>query len=217
LDLAAWREVGASTRELPDRVDRTFTFERVLSQRPELRERAVVRIAGDTVVSAARGLIVPPRAVRAARSREAPRQALVSGRLRAVRLAVAGAFAVFIVSLRNGAVRLRQAAFWSGVTFLCFLGTHLLQQRRLLDLWDPLWPRGVSLFQHLIALTRDNAWTFGVLLAVIAAGDALDRRRPPHHPDNPAPHRGASLWLLGAAKLRTRWSAWPRCAVFSSV
>jgi hypothetical protein len=193
LDVAAWHEAGVSTRERPARVDRVFTFERTVSAEPELRERAFVVVAGDRVVSAYRAVVVPGPAAREARSREAAPQALWYVGLILLSAAVVGAFTVFLVRLRDGSVRLGPAALWSTVVFVCAFGTQFLQDYSLLAAWDPLWPRWISALRYLVLTSQEQVWTFIVLLAVIAAGDELDRRA--------GAGRGETLWLVGHGRL----------------
>ena len=193
LDVAAWREAGVATRDRPARVDRVFTFERFVSEAPELRERAFVVVGGDRVVAASRSAVVPGPAAREARAREAAPQALWYVGLILLSAAVVGAFTVFLVRLRAGSVRLAPAAFWSTVVFVCAFGTHFLQDYSLLAAWDPLWPRWISALRYLVITSQEQVWTFIVLLAVVAAGDELDRRA--------GANRGETLWLVGRGRL----------------
>lgn len=193
LDLSEWRAVGVSTRVLPARTDHVFTFERTLSRAPELKERASARVAGNRVVSAGRTVIAPASAARAARAADAPRQALFNVGTLLFAGAVFGAFWVFLDRLRDGSVRLGQAALWSGVVFVLALATNLLQNARLLSAWDPLWPWWIALLQYVVNVSQANLWTFAVLVAVVAAGDALDRQA--------SAGRGLSLWLLSQGRI----------------
>ena len=121
LDLSVWRAAGASTRVLPARTDHVFTFERFVSRAPELRERALARIAGNRVVAASRFVVTPASAGRAVRRSEAPRQALFTMGTILFAAGVLAALTVFLLRLRDGSVRLGQAALWSGVVFLLSL------------------------------------------------------------------------------------------------
>lgn len=193
LDRSEWNEAGVSTRDRPARVDTVFTFERYVSTDPELRERAFAVVAGSEVVSAWRTLVVPGPAARQARARQAAPQALWYVGLILLSAAVVGAFAVFLRRLRDGSVRLGPAALWSTIVFLCAFGTQFLQDYNLLAAWDPLWPRWISGLRYLVLTSQDQVWTFIVLLAVIAAGDELDRRA--------GAGRGETLWLVGRGRL----------------
>lgn len=193
LDMSAWQEAGAATRERPARLDRVFTFERVVSREPELRERATATVAGGEVVMAWRSLVVPGAASRAMRSREAAPFALNAVGFVLLSAAVVGAFVVFLTRLRDGSVRLGPAALWSSVVFVCAFGTTLLQNYSLFAAWDPLWPRWVSSLQYLVQSSQRMVWTLIVLIAVIAAGDELDRRL--------GAGRGETLWLLGRGRI----------------
>ncbi len=193
LDLSDWRAVGASSRALPARTDHVFTWERIVSATPELKERALARVAGDRVVTASRFVVAPASAGRAARVADAPRQALFTVGTILFAAGVLAALTVFLLRLRDGSVRLSQAALWSGVVFFCALATNLLQSARLFAAWDPLWPWWISMLQYVVSVSQNDIWTFAVLLAVIAAGDALDRQT--------RSNRGASLWLLSRGKM----------------
>jgi hypothetical protein len=69
----------------------------------------------------------------------------------------------------------------------------VLAEVSLFAAWDPLWPRWISTFRHLVLTSQASIWTLVVLLALIAAGDALDREA--------GAHRGASLWALGRGRI----------------
>ncbi len=194
LDPSAWREAGVSTRQRPARTDATFTFERFVSESPELRERAFVLVAGDRAVASWRALVVPGAAAREARAREAAPQALWYVGLVMLSVAVVAAFSVFLVRLRAGSVRLGPAVLWSTVVFVCAFCTTFLQGYNVFAAWDPLWPRWISAMRYLVLSSQEQVWTFIVLLAVIAAGDDLDRRA--------GAGRGETLWLVGHGRLR---------------
>ena len=205
---ARWVERGAASRERPRRADHTFTYERVLDAPGDLRERAVATVSGDVVTGARRTLVVPARGARAARARQAPVQALQTAGFTLVVAGVIGALAVFLQRLRDGTARLGRAAFWSAVVFACAFLTNALADYALLDAWDPLWPRPVAVLADLAWRAQGTAWTFVVLFALIAAGDALDRGQMPNGPTpgGPAPGavdgpRGATLWALGRGRL----------------
>ena len=189
IDLAAWREAGTTSREYPNRVDRTFVFERDVSVDPELRERATATVAGGEVVTAWRSLVVPGAATRAARSREAAPYAFQALGFILLSAAIVGAFAVFLVRLRDGSVRLGPATLWASVVFVCAFGTTLLNGYSVFASWDPLWPRWISTLQYLVFSSQNQIWTLLVLIAVIAAGDELDRRA--------GAGRGETLWMIG--------------------
>jgi len=193
LDLAVWREKAASTDVLPERTDHRLSFERVLSETPELRERLSVTVAGDRVTAARRSVPVPPAAERAARAAEAPERVLQTAGFVLLALAALGAFFEFLRRLRDGTVRLGRAAFWPAVIFVCLVGTYLLQRSTLFLEWEPLWPRWVSTLQYLVQRTIFEQWMLLALLAVIAAGDALDR--------SARFGRGESLWALAGGRV----------------
>ncbi len=204
VDVERWTEKSAATAVLIARTDHVFTWERDLSAEPELRERLVVVVAGDRVTSARRSVPVPPAARRDARAAEAPGRALEAVGFSVLGLALVGALFVFLTGLRDGSVRLGRAVLWPAVIFVCLSGTHLLRTSWLFVQWEPLWPRWLSAFQTMMERAVVEQWILLALLAVVAAGDALDRRE--------GWDRGRSLWALtrgrfadpavGAASLR---------------
>lgn len=195
-----WREQGSGEQVRPARTDYRFLYERVLSEEPELRERLAITVGGDRVVAASRSLVVPEAARRAERVRQAPVAALQAFGFGALGVALLGAFSVFLLRLRDGTARLGQPALWASVIGLCFLFTRALQGASLLLAWDPLWPRWVSDLQQLGLAAAGGALIALVLLVVISAGDALDRRASGGAPGATG-RRGASLWLAGRGRL----------------
>ena len=192
-----WAEAGASSRERPRRLDHTFTYERVVHGDPELRERAVAVVSGAAVTYARRTLVVPAAGERAARARAAPERALQTLGFALLVVAAIGALAVFLTRLRDGRVRLARAAWGSAVVFVCAFLTNALADFDLLAAWDPLWPRWVATLARLSGLAGETAWTFVVLFALVAAGDALDREGR----SDDQPVRGRTLWRLGRGRL----------------
>lgn len=193
LDLREWREVGVSERALPERLDRVFTLERPFPGVSGLRERVTVRVAGAEVINSYRRAVLPPRHARALRRAETPRTGLEAVGNLFFAIAVVAAFSVFLLRLRDGSVHLERAAFWSAVVFVCASGTYLLQEARLFQEWDTFLPRWVDTLQRFVSTSQNNVWTFAILLAVVAAGDALDRQV--------GGGRGESLWLLSRGRL----------------
>jgi hypothetical protein len=196
---AAWRdapfvETGAASRDRPARTDHSFTYERLLSAAPELRERAVVTVSGDRVTTARRFLVVPASGERAARARAAPVRALQTAGFALLVVGAIGALAVFLLRLRDGSARLGRAAYWSALVFACAFLTGVLADYALLAGWDPLWPRWVARFTSLANQSQGTAWMFVLLFAFIAAGDALDREVTGAGDEG---GRGATLWRLG--------------------
>jgi hypothetical protein len=190
---APWRETGASARARPLRTDHTFTYERVLAARPELRERAVAVVSGGRVTAVRRWLVVPAAGERAARARRAPLAALQTAGVALVVVGAIGALAVFLRRLRAGGVRLGRAAYWAAIVFACALATNALMAYDLLAAWDPLWPRWIASLVELAWRSQGTAWMFVLLFAFIAAGDALDR--------DLGAGRGETLWRLGRGRL----------------
>ncbi len=192
-NLAGLAETGYSQRERPARRDHAFVFERWLSRDPELRERITATVSGAEVTSVHRQLVLPEKARRAARTREAPTVALQTGGFVLVGLGGLVALVVFLTSLARGEVRLGTAARWVAIIIVFFLLTQLLRTTDLLLQWDSLWPRWIADFQSLAFDLAQGAWIAFALFIVIAAGDAMDRRS--------GANRGVSLWSIGRGHL----------------
>jgi len=188
VDPDAWEERSVSTVERPARRDHRFTWERVLADDPETRERVVVDCAGDEIALARRYVVVPGPGRRAAIAAEAPGRAMESIGFALLAVFATAAFLVFLVRLRAGSVRLWRSAALAGVVFLCLAVTWSLQTGWLFQRWQPLWPEWISTLQTLVGRMANEVWMTLVLLALIGAGDALDRES--------GADRGASLWRL---------------------
>jgi hypothetical protein len=77
--------------------------------------------------------------------------------------------------------------------------THLLQPAIYFELWDPLWPRWISVGRNLAFDLIDDGTVLLPLFFFMIAGDALDRL--PRRDGGPAPQRAATLWALGQGRL----------------
>lgn len=188
IDPSTWDEISHARSDLPERTDHRFTLERRLSEDPELRERLSAAFAGDRVVAVHRTLVVPGEARRRARAAEAPGRALETVGFALLAVAVIGAFWVFLTGLRDGSVRLGRSASLALLVFGCLAATWLFQTAYQLFAWEPLWPRWVSSLQWFVGRATTEVWMTLVLLALIAAGDAIDRGSDRR--------RGDSLWTL---------------------
>ena len=189
-----WRERGVVEQERPARVDHVFTYERTLVAEPELRERVTVTVAGGRVSAVDRTLVVPSPAARTARARRAPVAALQAIGFLALGGALVGAFAVFLLRLRDGTARLGPPARWAALAATCFVATEALRGASLLLAWDPLWPRWISTLQVLGRSLAAGGAIALLLLVLASAGDALDR-------EVSGGRRGASLWLAVRGRL----------------
>jgi hypothetical protein len=192
-DAHHYEERSHAVVEQVGRRDHTFRFERVLRGTPELRERLDVRVTGDRVGRATRSWLVPGAARRAARAAEAPGRALETVGFALLAVAVLAAFFIFLTKLRAGAAEIGPPALWGGAVMVCLLATYALQHAELFAYWEPLWPRWVSNLRYVVFRAIQEVWIVVVLLALIAAGDALDRES--------GAGRGASLRLLGRGRL----------------
>jgi membrane protease YdiL (CAAX protease family) len=193
LDPDAWEEQSVSTSERPGHRSHSFGFERTISDSPELRERVTITVAGDEVVGGSRHLLVPEAAQRERRSREAPGVALETLGFVLVAVAAVAALFIFLAGVRDRTVRLWRAAIWPALVFICLMGTFMLQPASLFAHWEPLWPRWVSGFRYFASSATSQVWLLLVLLALVAAGNALDTRIKGG--------RGTALASLGRGRL----------------
>lgn len=189
----AWEEKGVSTDVKPARTDREFLFERNVSVDPELRQRITVGVSGNQVSLVSTLFVTPAAYTREQRAKDAAPTALSSVGLLFLAAAIVAAFVVFLVRLRDGSVRLGRAALWSSVVFGCSTGTRFLQDASNFSSWDPLWPYWISFLNNQTLTAMTQSWMLIVLLAIIAAGDSVDR--------DLSAGRGAALFALGRGRL----------------
>lgn len=185
-DAPPWGMIGTSVRERPNRVDRTFTFERRWSERPELKERATVTVAGDQVSGVLRNLVVPDAAARARLAAAAPTVTLAAIGYLLVAAAIVAAFVLLLRALRDGSARIGAPGAVAAFVFGGVVATFFLEPAFLMRWWEPLWPLATAPLTALQGIGLTNAWLALVLFTVIAAGDAEDRRT--------GADRGHSLW-----------------------
>jgi hypothetical protein len=193
LDISEYREVSAASTNRGSRMDHVITWRKRISRKPRLDERLTISVRGGEVSYAGRELEVPAKARRAAKAAQAPRKLLESIGFLFLAIGAVLAFTVFLTRLQAGKVKLGGAARWTSVVAVCLIVTSLLRQSWLFGLWETLWPRWVSDTVELLQYHVHLAWVFIVILAVIAAGDAVDREA--------GNNRGESLWLLASGKL----------------
>ena len=152
-------------------------LERRLPEKPTLVERFTVTIEGERAIQVERFVLSDYR-------RPPPERPLSHQALDWIGQALFGIFVlaaclVFFLRLRDGSARLSAPARCAAVVFVATLTASLLIALP------------GSLVERTFAVVRDNLWTLLALLAVLSAGDALDRG----HRDNPC-NRGAALWEL---------------------
>lgn len=193
LDPAEFEERSASTTEEIGHRAHHFGFERTISDEPELRERVRFSVEGVEVTGASRRLIVPAEARRRARTAEAPGAVLEMLGFAAVGFFGLVGFVIFLARLRDGTIDLKRASIWPSLVFLCLLGTYALQTANLLYAWDPLWPRWIADLRYSFFQAVGQTWIMVVLLAVVAAGDSVDREI--------GAGRGKSLWTLARGRV----------------
>ena len=196
LDPAEFGPQSSSSAEQPGLRRHELVFERRLDGREELRERLTVTVAGDEVVRAVRWIRVPDSARRARVSAAAPFIALETAGFAMLAIGALAAFFIFLRGLREGIVKLGRAAVWPGAVFLCLLGTWMLEAPRLFRNWEPLWPQWISNMRYVTLVAIEQSWLVVVLLALVAAGQALD--------DRAGSGRGASLWRLARGEFLDR-------------
>jgi hypothetical protein len=106
---------------------------------------------------------------------------------------ILAALFIFLQRLRGGEIELGRAAIWPVAVFVCLMVAYSLETPSLFRFWDPLWPKWVSDFQYLSQRALQGVLIVLVLLIVVAAGDALDRRS--------GAARGRSLWSLARGRI----------------
>ena len=208
LPVAAYAPTRRARHERPERRDHELTFERRYSDQPELRERVDVLVAGDQVARAQRAVVVPASFERRIRVDRAGMDGLQALGMAGLASAAVAALAVFFDRLRRGGVRLVPAARLVALILVLLVAVDLGQQALLHEQWDPLWPRWIADAKLLVEWNVENVAIMVVLLAFLAAGDAIDRepaRRRDWWRDSagarPVPaDRGASLWLLASGR-----------------
>ena len=188
MDLSGWVEKTVAVTERTERRDTSFVLERLVSKEPEFREQVVAVVAGDGVVAVRRFGLVPGPAERAMTAAEAPERAMQSIGFGLLAIAVVAGFWIFLTRLRDGKVRLLRSALLAGFIFACLLATWLLQSGYLFNRWEPLWPRWISSLEYLGMRASSEVWMTLILMALIGAGDALDRESRAGRAD--------SLWSL---------------------
>jgi len=188
-----FREVSASSTNRGSRKDHVITWRRRVSKSPRLDERLSVSVRGDEVSFAGREFEIPAQARRDMKAAQAPRKLLEAVGFTMLALGAVTAFLVFLGRLQEGKVKLTGALRWTAVVAVCLFATSVLRQAWLFSMWETLWPRWVSDTVELLQYQVHMAWVFIVILAVIAAGDAVDREA--------GHNRGESLWLLSAGRL----------------
>jgi len=196
IDLESWEEKSVKVTDKPNRREYTFILERMVSEEPEFREKILGIVAGDQVVRVRRYAVVPGAASRTMRAARGPEKAMQSIGFALLGVAALAAFWIFLTRLRDGGVRLGASAGLACFIFACLLATWILQTGSLFQRWEPLWARWISTLQYLVTRSSTEAWMILVLLALIGAGDALDRET--------GANRGYSLWLMVKGKLLDR-------------
>ncbi len=188
--------VERSASERPARRDHRLVFERAHVDAAGLRESREVVVAGRLVAKSWGSVVVPADEQRAARARQAPSSGLQVLGEAGLALGGLGALWVFLARLPRGQVRLGPPARWAAVAWALLMVVNLLQQARLFERWDPLWPGWLADGYRLLSWSLDDLTVVLPLFVFLAAADALDRELPG------ANQRGATLWKLGRGQLR---------------
>ena len=193
LNLERWTLEGVQTLDLREKRRFELQYRRKVLTSPEFEERLRVIVDGGVIAGAVRSMWIPERAEHAARTGQAPREALQYLGFFALGLAGFAAIWFFISQLKTGTISLRNAIILGGVAFICGLAAQFLQSASLFLEWDPLWPRWVSLMRSMLYRAAQNVQILLLLIVVIAAGDALD--------DKTEPSRSGGLRLLAAGRI----------------
>ena len=195
-DPTEFRERAASSSEQLARRDHSLSFERTVDDvEGGFLERIDVTVSGDEVTRARRYVVVPPQASRDERRAAGPAIALETTGFLAAAVFVIAAFLVALVRIGRGEVSLRRVLIWPSVVFAGLLITNLLDRFTLVASWDPLVARWIGDFQTLFELNVLQIWILLLLVAVVAAGMALDRS------ESGRPPRGDTLWRFAAGRL----------------
>lgn len=193
-DLQEWQLRSHAPRLLDARLDHEFLLERARPDAPGVRERMMVRLAGDEVVEARRETVVPPSFLRERRVRQAPEDFVRTLALTLFATLGCIAFLLKLKGLRKGIVGLRVPAIGAGLVLVCLGLTRLLRPARLLELWDPMGPQWMAVGRVLLGGLINDLLPAILVFAFLAASDALDREAPRH--------RGIALRNF----LRLRWN-----------
>jgi hypothetical protein len=195
---AGFAVVERTASERPARRDHRLVFERPHAGADGLRESREVVVAGRLVTKSWGTVVVPADEQRSARSRLAPVNGLQVLGEAGLTLGGLAALWVFLARLPAGGVRLGPPARWAAVLWALLMVVNLLQQARLFERWDPLWPGWLADGYRLLSWSLDDLTVVLPLFVFLAAADALDRELPPGQ------QRGATLWRLGRGDLRDR-------------
>jgi membrane protease YdiL (CAAX protease family) len=188
--------VERSQSERSKRRDHRLVFEWQQPEAHGLRERREMVVAGDLVIKSWGTVVVPADEERATRTRLAPVDGIQVLGEAGLTLGGLAALWVFLTRLPQGRVRLGPPARCALVLWLLLVVVNLLQQARLFERWDPLWPHWLADGYRLLSWSLDDLTVVLPLFVFLAAADTLDR-------DLPASlSRGETLWKLGRGDLR---------------
>lgn len=186
-------EKSASTTEYPERTDYFFSYERVIREDIDLKEYVTAKVTGGVVTRAERNLSIPESAGIKARECRAPCEALETFGFILAGLACVAAFFYFLVLLRDGKIRLLDAAVFPSVVLACFIFKLTMSGPSLFRNWDPLWPPWISHFRYIAYSMSSYVGILLVLFIFTGAGDALDRLK--------GWNRGESLRKLSGGRI----------------
>ncbi len=188
LNLSNYTEKGVSTYEHPKRIDHYFRYERVISKKPDLKERISVKVGGGDITSVSRRLKIPQTARERLEMLEAEPKALQTFGFIIVGLACLAAFFHFLVSIRDKRINLARSAVFPAVVMICYILQLTLSGPDLFWNWNPLWPRWISNFRYITSSLGHSLWILLILFICVGSGDSVDRRE--------GWNRGSSLWKL---------------------
>lgn len=192
-DLGGWGLRRHARRDLDNRSDHEFLFERARPDAPDVRERLEVRVAGSEVVRARREVVVPPAFLREQRTRAAPQDFVRTLALTLFASLGCAAFLLKLKGLRERMVGLRVPAIGAALVLLCLGLARVLRPARILEVWDPMGDRWMATVRVLMTGVVNDLLPAVMVFAFLGASDALDRKAPRH--------RGIALRNF----LRLRW------------
>ncbi len=179
-------EKGVNSRDLPERRDHVFIYEKIIQEKPEIKIRAVISVRGDILAGVSRSFVIPASEKRLARKKSAPVEFLFAGGVGLMSIGAVIALIIFIIHLQNKNIQLFKVGMLILVIYSISFFNNFLQVSRIFRNWDPLWVQWMASFRYLLYRSLGELWFMVVLFIFIAAGDALDRKT--------LLKKGESLW-----------------------
>lgn len=178
--LEDWALRSHARRDLDNRSDHEFLFERSRADDRTVRERLHIDLAGDDVVQAEREIVVPPSFLRERRGSKAPSDFVATVALALFASLGCLAFLIKLRGLRDGLVGLRVPAIGAGLVLVCLGLARVLRPARIMELWDPMGPHWMAAGRILLGGVVNDLLPAVMVFAFLGASDALDRAAPRH-------------------------------------